>query len=238
MQKPGKVRTPRSYDSLVKRLQFDCDLLKEYAIKTFAGGEPRHGEIAGKLRVLISREGRNTPLLISLMELFEFNPKLPIPLSNGSAVLMTLPEFLGQTIFTMVTAEKKGLFQYWCASFTPGCTPVKSGASETHINYAQFATYLAQQDGAAHVDWELSGDLEFLLSGRPPIPEDATPRQRELFSSIGSVRIAGMQHHEIYLRTMTGVVLHASELFLRWITPSAICAKEEERRQKQASDDT
>jgi hypothetical protein len=61
----------RSQSEMLEALKEHRDLLREYHDRACMGGDNRFlGEVAGKLRLLVLKTGRNRPLLLDLMVQF------------------------------------------------------------------------------------------------------------------------------------------------------------------------
>jgi len=143
-------RVNRTNKEMAEALLKHMALLREYAEKCFIHGEANYaGEVAGKLRLLVTRFGSNRPLLLDLMNKFDSNIKVTLggpPIKRPPGVPragdeITLEEYLqldalGVRIpsgdFVMLT--KVELIRAW-----------------------------AQQTGASHEDWTMEPELKSAL---------------------------------------------------------------------------
>ncbi|MDH3340386.1 MAG: hypothetical protein OEL84_03765 [Nitrosopumilus sp.] len=158
MQKKGKTkRIPRSTTEMLRSLQIQTDLLKDYYNKAFAEGKTQYlGEIAGKLRILVIKGDSNKPLLLELMNKFEdeFQFSLNGPpgkslannYRNGDKV--SIEEFLNLESHFIDEAKKR-----------------KTTGPEI-ITKRQLIKQWSQQMGSAHQDWAIDKDFHKFLKPR------------------------------------------------------------------------
>jgi hypothetical protein len=125
-----QAKVTRTVPGLIGALQKKVDLLKERVNRAFYNGEfAMLGEIAGILRVLIHDHADSKALLLDLMALFEFNPKLV--LEHGPIPEQTLEEYLAKH----------------------GCA-VATTSGQVYMTCKEFVATWAQHEGATHEDWE------------------------------------------------------------------------------------
>ncbi|WP_038126234.1 hypothetical protein [Thiomicrorhabdus sp. Milos-T2] len=133
----NRKRVQRELGDLVFKLFHHLLLLKEYSHLCFY--EYNHlrytGEIAGKLRLLAVRQGQNKPLLIKLMDHYNFVYRFPI--RENSDNKFTLSEYMEHIA---------GL----------------NGKKYLFTNKG-LVRHLSQQTGSAHEDWSINNELDNLL---------------------------------------------------------------------------
>ncbi len=98
------AQTPsRDLEELVQALERHLRLLQEYAQKAFQEGNFDYGgEIAGKLRLLVTKFGSNRPLLLDLMAKTDISPLItlggppikPMPGQPGPGDTISLSQYL------------------------------------------------------------------------------------------------------------------------------------------------
>jgi hypothetical protein len=142
-------RRDREVAELIEALERHVRLLKEYSERAFEGGESDFGgEIAGKLRLLVTRSNTNRPLLLDLMSRAGINPVVALggppvqPLSGkpGPGDKLTLEEYMGLDAVGIRVADEFVL-----------------------LDKTQLIRLWAQQAGAAHEDWSLEPTLDAIL---------------------------------------------------------------------------
>lgn len=125
-------RQGRSDAELLQRLQDHLSLLREYVDNYGAEHDRRYlGEIAGKLRLLVTRGRQNRPLLIDLMTKFG-SRLMVVPFHPFDTAPRSLAAFLDE-LAVAVRDETDVLHRF---------------------TGAELIGAWAQQTGAAHEDWE------------------------------------------------------------------------------------
>lgn len=165
MEKKSKTkRISRSPIEMLKTLQSQTDLLKDYCHKAFVEKKTNYlGEIAGKLRLLVIDEGKNKPLLLKLMN--EFDDEILFTLNGPPGKSHTgkykigdeisIQEFLNIESHINDEAKKR-----------------KTTGIEI-ITKRDLIKRWSQQLGSAHQDWAVDEDLhkflkpEFYFGGIP-----------------------------------------------------------------------
>jgi len=132
-----KPRVPRDISSLLVSLRTHQRLLKDYSVKAFNEGDASFlGEVAGKLRVLVYRGGTNKPLLLDLINHYQFEIKIPMSDITGD-YQVTPNEYLERLAYAIRTPTR-GLVQ---------------------VTNHELIGLWAQQHGASHEDWEIDEEL-------------------------------------------------------------------------------
>jgi hypothetical protein len=144
-------RAKREIEELVEALERHVRLLKEYAHKAFRDGNTDYGgEIAGKLRLLVTSIGKsNRPLLIDLMEKTGIKPLIklggpPIQRPPGEPRAGDMITLSGYLELTAIGIE------------------LPSGDFVT-LNKIKFIRAWAEQTGSSHEDWSLDPELTAIL---------------------------------------------------------------------------
>ena len=186
MEKKTKTkRIPRSLIGMLKTLQSQTDLLKDYYHKAFVEKKTIYlGEIAGKLRLLVIDEGTNKALLLRLMKEFddEFLFTLNGPPGKSrtskyqSGDKISIQEFLNIESHTSDEAKKR-----------------KTTGIEI-ITKRDLIKRWSQQLGSAHQDWAVDEDLHKFL--KPEV-------------YFGGIPLQGLE-----LKATTKIILDMCELFL------------------------
>jgi hypothetical protein len=146
----GKDRQ-RPVEEMVDALRGHTRLLREYAQKLSEGDTTYGGEIAGKLRLLVTRSRANTPLLLLLMRETGLELKLtmggpPIPLEPGGPILAGQQIPLAEYIALPAIGVR-----------------VPSGTFEI-LSKEKLIRAWAEQTGASHEDWAMDETLSSILS--------------------------------------------------------------------------
>ena len=90
MARKADSRPPRDLVEMVGRLEAQLNKLEEFAARAFAGGEIEFlPEVANKLRLLIVRSPKNTPLLFEVAA--RLGVTLAAPLREGPKMLERHP---------------------------------------------------------------------------------------------------------------------------------------------------
>jgi hypothetical protein len=146
-----KSRRDREIEEMLSALRRHVVLLEDYARKVYSEGNADYaGEVAGKLRLLVTKFGSNKPLLIELMKKTEIKPLVTL---GGPPILrepgrpapgdkITLTEYL--------ELEAIGI-------------RVESGEF-VMLNKNQFIRAWAEQTGSSHEDWKMDHVLSAILS--------------------------------------------------------------------------
>lgn len=161
---PKSKRVQRTVKGMLKTLQSQTELLRDYYYKAFVEKKTYYlGEVAGKLRLLVIDEGSNKALLIRLMEKFNdeilitlkgppFKPH-PSKFKNGDKI--SIPEFLNLE-----------------SSFNYEVTKNENKNSEI-ITKRKLIKKWSEQFGSAHQDWSIDDDFyrflkpQFYVCGIP-----------------------------------------------------------------------
>ena len=150
-QKIEKV--PRSTEEMVDALKRQVRLLRDFAQKAFIDGNADYaGEIATKLRLLVTKFGSNKPLLLQLMDETGIHPKIILGGPPGIPFSDTDPTQAGDEI----TLEK-------FLNLPAGGVRVPSGEFII-MSKVVFIRALSEQAGGAHEDWAMGEDLATFLS--------------------------------------------------------------------------
>ena len=135
-------RVPRSDKNLVQTLERELTLLTEYSSKAFRDGNQNYyGEVAGKLRLLVHEKGSNSPLLLALMDKYDINIPNIIDSPRGKYET-NIRDYLDGMAFVIRT-NQQGLVK---------------------VTNKDLIAIWAQQEGAAHIDWEIAEELGAALS--------------------------------------------------------------------------
>lgn len=174
MNKPAKAkpaRRAREDRDLVEKLERQLGLLRKFSESAFQRLEPAYfPEVANKLRLLLVKSRMNTPLLFAAADRFNVELKVIVPPgavsrpeSEGE---MTLDHFFDLIAYrhrkpdgTLGTATKRELIRAWC-----------------------------EQEGGAHLDWEVE---EWLVQALRPVP----------------IRLNGLEPSQIVLRNCANAAL-------------------------------
>lgn len=155
-------RIRRERQDLLEALQRNVRLLEQFSERAFGQGDLDYlGEVAGKLRLLISPQKYNKPLLIALMD--EFGADIPVTLDElpvqpspgrpSPGRQISLQEFLSLPAYGIRSKAGRWL----------------------QLNKLELIQIWAQQHGAAHEDWELdeafilARDSGLFIGGRPAL---------------------------------------------------------------------
>ena len=142
---------PRSTDELVDALERHIRILRDYAAKAFRDGNFDYGgEVAGKLRLLVTKCGSNRPLLLDLMA------------ETGIAPTITLGGPLVQPpVGEPGSGDTISLERYLAL----GATGIRIPSGDfVMLNKTQFIRAWAEQSGSSHEDWSLEPTLAAVLS--------------------------------------------------------------------------
>ena len=143
-------KEPRELDEMIGALEKHIRLLKDYASRAFDAGELDYGgEIAGKLRLLVTRFGSNRPLLLDLMAKTNIRPMVklggpplqPLPGEPGPGDIITLDQYLALDAIGM---------------------KIPSGEFVT-LSKTQLIRGWAEQAGSSHEDWKLDPVLKAIF---------------------------------------------------------------------------
>jgi len=119
-------------------------LLKDYSQKAFIQHDDDYlGEVAAKLRLLVSTEGSNVPLLLRLLDEFEIDEKITLS-EPGSPRILSLREFVKLDAF----AQR-----------------LPSGELVGFTKIEIIRTF-AEKLGAAHVDWTVPDKFQRALDNK------------------------------------------------------------------------
>ena len=144
-------RPPRELQEMVVSVKRHLRLLREYAQKAFLEADGDYGgEVAGKLRLLVTRFGSHRPLLLDLMQETGIQPKVTLggppvirePGEPGPGDEITLAEYL--ELGAIGTRVPNGDF--------------------VMLKKTQFIRAWAEQTGSSHEDWEMDPALRAILS--------------------------------------------------------------------------
>ncbi len=131
----------RELPELLELLKTHLRLLADYAKKAFDDRNSDYiGEVAAKLRLLVSDEGSNTPLLLKLMDAFGIHETLTLA-GPGPTRIVTLREFV------KMHAVANRLPDGQMAEFTK----------------VEIAKTFSEKNGGAHVDWTVPEKFGHLL---------------------------------------------------------------------------
>ncbi|MBI2090208.1 MAG: hypothetical protein HYT78_15965 [Deltaproteobacteria bacterium] len=144
----------RDLEDLVQALERHLRLLHEYARRAFQDGDFDYGgEVAGKLRLLVTKFGSNRPLLLDLMAETGINPLITL----GGPPIEPPP---GEPR----PGDKISLSLY----LQLGAIGIRVPSGEfVMLNKTQLIRAWAEQTGSSHEDWSLDPPLEAIL--RAPI---------------------------------------------------------------------
>jgi hypothetical protein len=142
----------RSTDELVDALARHIRVLRDYAAMAFVEGNFDYGgEVAGKLRLLVTKFGSNRPLLLDLMQTgiapsitLDGPPVQRPPDEPGPGDTISLERYLG--------LDAIGI-------------RIPSGEF-VMLNKTQLLRAWAEQSGASHEDWSLDPGLAAILSAQ------------------------------------------------------------------------
>ena len=141
----------RGRKEMVAALERHLRLLREYSAKAFVEGNADFGgEVAGKLRLLVTRFGSNRPLLLDLMadtgieSLITLGgpPVEPPPGEPGPGDEITLARYLKLTAIGIRVSPEQFVT----------------------LNKVEFIRGWAEQTGSSHEDWTLDPALEAIFS--------------------------------------------------------------------------
>ncbi len=167
-----KTKIKRNKKELIERLINHLELLIEYAEKAFSKYEQDKyiGEVAGKLRLLVTNFGHNKPLLLDLMHSFDYerhfylyNFKKPFTL---------------RTYMLFYVGYSKGKYNY---------------TNERLIRH------VAQQMGAAHEDSEISSELFYAKDTNQNIRFDDTNFVYSILRRITNTVLSEAEFFLVYL---------------------------------------
>jgi hypothetical protein len=141
----------RDLFAMVQALERHLNLLREYAKKAFVDGNFDYGgEVAGKLRLLVTKFGSNRPLLLDLMAETDIEPLLTL----GGPPIERPP---GEPR----AGDNISLSQY----LQLGAIGIRIPNGEfVMLNKTNFIRAWAEQTGSSHEDWSLDPSLETILS--------------------------------------------------------------------------
>ena len=147
-------KRPRDLEDLVQALGRHLRLLHEHARKAFQEGDFDYGgEVAGKLRLLVTKSRSNRPLLLDLMAKTGIDPLITLA---GPPIKPPPGE--------PRPGDKISLSQY----LQLGAIGVSVPSGEfVMLNKTQFICAWAQQTGSSHEDWSLEPALEVILHKTP-----------------------------------------------------------------------
>jgi hypothetical protein len=147
----GVYQYPRDRQEMFAALMRHLRLLERYAHKAFVERDPDYGgEVAGKLRLLVTKFGSHRPLLLDLMRETGIEPRVTLggppqikrdgELGPGDQV--TLSEYL--QLGAVGTRVPSGEF--------------------VMLNKTQFIRAWAEQTGSSHEDWKIDQSLAAVLN--------------------------------------------------------------------------
>jgi len=147
-------KQPRDLEDLVQALERHLRLLHEYARKAFQERDFDYGgEVAGKLRLLVTNFGSNRPLLLHLMAKTGINPLITL---GGPPIEPPPGEPRAGDKISLSQYLQLGAIGVW----------VPSGEF-VMLNKTQFIRAWAEQTGSSHEDWSLEPALEAILQKTP-----------------------------------------------------------------------
>ncbi len=141
----------RGHKEMLAALERHLRLLREYSVKAFNEGNADFGgEVAGKLRLLVTRFGSNHPLLLDLMADTGVEPLItlsgppvkPLPGEPGPGDQITLARYLELTAVGIRVSPEKFVT----------------------LNKVKLIRGWAEQTGSSHEDWALDPALAAILS--------------------------------------------------------------------------
>ncbi|MEO7559134.1 MAG: hypothetical protein ABIT23_02620 [Nitrosospira sp.] len=151
MANNSATRRNREIDEMVIALKRHLRVLEEYGRKVYSDGNADYaGEIAGKLRLLVTKFGSNRPLLIELMKKTGIEPLVTL----GGPPIIQAP---GKP----TAGDKINLSEYM--NLDAVGIRIESGEF-VMLNKNQFVRAWAEQTGASHEDWRMDHALSAILS--------------------------------------------------------------------------
>ena len=151
MANNSATRRNREIDEMVIALKRHLRVLEEYGRKVYSDGNADYaGEIAGKLRLLVTKFGSNRPLLIELMKKTGIEPLVTL----GGPPIIRAP---GKP----TAGDKINLSEYM--NLDAVGIRIESGEF-VMLNKNQFVRAWAEQMGASHEDWRMDHALSAILS--------------------------------------------------------------------------
>ena len=186
MKKTKTKKIPRSLKGVLKTLQAQTDLLRDYYYKAFVEKKTHYlGEIAGKLRLLVIDEGTNKALLLRLMKIFD--DEILIGLSGPPRKSYTTNYRSGDKISVKEFLDLE-------ASYNDEAKKRKKNEPMEVITKRKLIKQWSQQFGSAHQDWEIDEDFHRFLGPQ---------------FYVGGISLQGLE-----LKTIAGVILGVCEKFL------------------------
>jgi len=179
-------RVARSLHELADRLADHTRLLVEYIDKVKNGDRRYLGEVAGKLRLLVSRQGMNKPLLFLLAE------------ATGDDLTFQVGGPPGFDWGYAVGGQRAPL-----AAYLESMAFIVGGHTLTN---AEVIRLWAQQHGSAHEDWQVDRRL-LALTGSPLFVGGVPPADQILISIASTVATVSTN----YLDGLTPEALEAAE---------------------------
>ena len=153
MPRDSSAQRDRDIEEMLSALRRHLRLLEQYFHKVYKEGNLDYaGEIAGKLRLVVTEFGSNTPLLIELMKKTGIEPLVtlggpPIATQPGGprgGDQISLQEYLGlEAIGIRVTSGEFVM-----------------------LNKTQFIRAWAEQTGSSHEDWKMDHAISAILASR------------------------------------------------------------------------
>lgn len=133
-------RIPRTLSNLVEALRRQIRLLKEFSERAFERGEVDYcGEIANKLRLLVTEFRSNKPLLLKLMD----ELGISVPVTMGGPPVQVPPGY-------PKPGEKIDLRRYL---ELPACMIRVPSGELRELSKTELIRSWAEQHGGAHEDW-------------------------------------------------------------------------------------
>ena len=151
MSKKTGYKKARPIDEMVVALRKHLSLLDDYTQKVYIKGNDDYaGEIAAKLRLLVTKFRSNEPLLLRLMEETGIEPTITLsgpPIKRGPGI--------------PTAGDKISLKQY----MELGAIGIRIPSGEfIMLNKTQFIRAWAEQTGANHEDWSMDESLSTILN--------------------------------------------------------------------------
>jgi len=145
-EKRSSKRVKRDMSDLLDSLRRHVKLLREYYRQVFEEDDRDYvGDLVGKLRLLVHEGGRNTPLLLSLMD----HLGVDIPITLGGPPIKCPPGH-------PEAGDKISLRRFLSLTAYGIQTPTKG---YVELSKKDLIRIWSQQAGAAHEDWELDEEL-------------------------------------------------------------------------------
>ena len=143
----------REVQEMVAALERHLRLLRECSVKAFGKGDRDFGgEVAGNLRLLVTKSKSNRPLLLDLMEATGIKP----PVTLGGPPIKPPPGEPGP-------GDTISLERY----LQIGAVGIRVSPEQfVMLNKVQLIRAWAEQTGSSHEDWSLDPALDAVLQAR------------------------------------------------------------------------